>query len=148
MKQQHYHCSLTAHITPKAAFQHITHVSEWWSEHIEGNSEKLNDAFTIHFAFGDSFDIKIVEVVPDKKIMWLVTDCNLTWVKDNKEWKGTKICFEIFTKNNSTHINFTHIGLVPEIECYNGCVNGWNQYIKDSLFKLLTKGKGEPDRKK
>ncbi|MCL6098032.1 MAG: SRPBCC domain-containing protein [Bacteroidetes bacterium] len=148
MKQQNYHCSITANITAKEAFQRITRVSEWWSENIEGNFEKLNDVFTIHFVFGDSFVIKIVELVPDKKIVWLVTDCNLTWIKDKKEWKGTKISFEISTDNNSTQVNFTHIGLVPGIECYNGCVGGWNQYIKESLFKLLTEGKGEPDRKK
>lgn len=148
MKQQNYHCSITANITAKEAFQRITRVSEWWSENIEGNFKKLNDVFTIHFVFGDSFVIKIVELVPDKKIVWLVTDCNLTWIKDKKEWKGTKISFEISTDNNSTHVNFTHIGLVPGIECYNGCVGGWNQYIKESLFKLLTEGKGEPDRKK
>lgn len=148
MRQQNYSSSILANITAKEAYLKINRVSEWWSENIEGESKKLNDIFTIHFAFGDSFEIKIIDTIPDKKIVWLVTDCNLTWVKDSKEWKGTKISFEISTENNSTQINFTHIGLVPEIECYNGCVQGWNQYIKGSLYKLLNEGKGEPDRKK
>jgi hypothetical protein len=38
-----------------------------------------------------------------------------------------------------------HIGLVPEIECYTSCVKGWDQYVKGSLFKLLTEGKGLPN---
>ncbi len=56
--------------------------------------------------------------------------------------------FEITTKGNSTQIDFTHIGLVPEVECYNDCVKGWNQYVKDSLLKLITEGKGQPAKKK
>lgn len=148
MDQQNYTCSITANITAKEVFTGITRVSEWWSENIKGDTQKLNDIFTIQFVFGDSFVIKVVEVIPEKKIVWLVTDCNLTWIKDNKEWKNTKISFEISSENHSTQITFTHIGLVPGIECYDGCVKGWNQYIKESLFKLLTEGKGQPDRKK
>ncbi len=36
------------------------------------------------------------------------------------------------------------IGLSPEVECYEGCVKGWDQYFKGNLFKLLTTGKGQP----
>ena len=147
MTQQNYTCSITANITAQEAFKSITRVSDWWSQNIEGRSEKLTDVFTIQFVFGDSFVIKIIEAVPDKKIMWLVTDCNLTWLKDSKEWKGTKMRFDISTDKHSTKIDFTHIGLVPEIECYNGCSKAWNQYLKESLFKLITEGKGQPDRK-
>lgn len=147
MGQHNYTCSITANISAREALNRVTRVSEWWSENIKGSSEKPGDIFTIHFAFGDSFVIKVVEAVPDKRIQWLVTDCNLTWVKDSKEWKGTRMSFDISPENNSTRITFTHIGLVPEIECYNGCVKGWNQYIKESLLRLLTEGKGKPDRK-
>jgi len=148
MKNQNYTCSIAASVTAQDAFDRITRVSEWWSENIKGSFQNLNDTFTIHFNFGDSFVIKIIELVKNKKITWLVTDCDLTWIKDRKEWKGTKICFDISTENNSTRITFTHIGLVPGIECYDGCVKGWNHYINESLFKLLTEGKGLPDRKK
>jgi hypothetical protein len=56
--------------------------------------------------------------------------------------------FEISTVGDQTKINFTHIGLVPEIECYNMCVKGWDQYFKGSLYKLITEGKGQPQLKK
>lgn len=148
MQEQNYTCGITAPITAQEAFKRINRVSEWWSENIEGSSQNLNDTFTIHFNFGDTFVIKIVELVKDRKVVWLVTDSDLTWIKDKKEWKGTKISFDISTENNSTRVKFTHFGLVPGIECYGGCVKGWDQYIKESLFKLLTEGKGLPDRKK
>ena len=148
MNKKDYNATITANIPAKKAFKYINRVSEWWSENLKGRSENLNDIFTVHFEFGDTFTIKIIEVVTDKKIVWLVTDCDLTWVNDRKEWKSTKMYFEISTENNSANISFTHVGLVPQIECYDGCVKGWDQYIKGSLFKLLTEGKGQPDKKK
>jgi len=148
MEQQNYNCSITANINAEEAFKKITRVSEWWSEDIKGSCEKTNDVFTIRFVFGDSFTVQVIDIILSKKIMWLVTDCNLTWVKDNKEWKGTKISFEISAVDNTALINFTHIGLVPGIECYKGCSKGWDYFIKESLFKLLNEGKGLPDRKK
>lgn len=148
MSKQHYTSSISVNSIAKEVFQRITRVSEWWSENIEGNTKNLNDIFTIRFVFGDSFVMKIVEIVPEKKIVWQVIDCNLTWVKDPQEWKGTHIHFDIAGKKNSVQVTFTHIGLVPEIECYKGCVGGWNQYISESLLQFLTDGKGKPDRKK
>ena len=145
MKKQDYNTIITTDKTAKQAFKSISNVSKWWTENLEGQSQKLDDIFTVRF--GETFVAhKIVEVVPDKKVVWQVTDCYLHWLKDKKEWKGTRMSFEVSTKNNSTQINFTHIGLVPEIECYDGCAKGWNQYVKESLFKLITEGKGLPDK--
>lgn len=146
MKQEDYHCSILADVSLKEAFDNINHVSAWWTENIEGGSEKLNDIFTVHFA--ETFvTFKIIETAPYKKITWLVTDCNLHWLKDKKEWNNTKISWEISAENSSTKIDMTHIGLVPGIECYNDFQKGWNHYIPDSLLKLITAHKGIPERK-
>ena len=92
--------------------------------------------------------MKLIEVVPNKKVVWLVLDNYFNFTKDQSEWIGTKVSFEITEKDGKTQIRFTHIGLVPEVECFNDCVKGWDQYIKDSLLKLITEGKGAPQIKK
>lgn len=147
ISKQDYQSSITTNISAEQAFEIITRVSEWWTSNLEGNSKEPGDVFTVHF--DETFvTFKIVEAIPDKKVVWLVTDCNLHWLKDKKEWEGTKISFEILPKDNSTQINFTHVGLVPGIECFDDCKKGWDHYIRESLFKLITEGKGLPERRK
>ena len=146
MKKQDYTASITVNATAHEAFKNINSVRNWWTEDWEGNAKKMNDEFTVHF--GETFiTLKVVELVPDKKIVWQVTDCYKHWLKDKKEWKGTTISWEIVAGKNETEINFTHLGLVPGIECYKGCAGAWDFYIKESLYKLITEQKGEPELK-
>ena len=147
MKKQNYHCSITANSTANKAVENINRVNAWWTENFEGHSEKLNDIFTVRF--GETFvTFKVMEVIAGKKIVWQVTDCYLHWLKDKKEWNDTQLLWEISTNDNLAQIDFTHFGLAPGIECYDNCVKGWDQYIKGSLLKLITEGKGLPERKK
>ena len=146
MKKQDYTATILVKAAANEAFKSINHVAAWWTENVEGSSEKLNDVLTIHF--GETFvTIKIVESVPDKKVVWNVTDCYLPWLADKQEWTNTRIVFELSAEGDSTSIRFTHIGLEPQVECYDGCVKGWDQYFKGSLAKLINEGKGLPQRK-
>ena len=148
MKKQDYHTSITVNASAHEAFESTNAVSKWWTENLKGSSQKLNDEFTVRFDDVHVSKQKLVEVIPDKKVVWLVTDSKLNFIKDKHEWTNTKISFEIAEKDGKTQIHFTHIGLVPEIECYGACTNAWGQYIKGSLFKLITEGKGTPELKK
>ena len=143
MTNQNYNCNITANITAQQAFNGICKVTEWWSKNIEGKTEKLNDVFTYRPS-NTWVTFEITECIPDKKIVWHITDCFLHFQNDKTEWRNTDVIFEMSTQGDVTQINFTHIGLVPEAECYNGCVKGWDQYIKGSLLNLLTEGKGSP----
>jgi hypothetical protein len=147
MNKKDYSTSITVKATPRHVFESINNVAKWWTDNFEGRSEKLNDEFTVRF-FNDIHvsTQKLIEVTPDKKIVWLVTDCNLTFVEDKQEWINTKISFEISEKDDKTQIRFSHIGLNPDFECFNDCSNAWGQYIQ-SLSNLITSGKGNPTPK-
>lgn len=147
MNTSDFNTTLLVGQTPKEAFDAINNVRAWWTENTEGSSQKNGDEFTVRFGDVHVSTQKIVEIIPDKKIVWLVTDSKLNFLKDKQEWTNTKISFEITNSDNKTRINFTHIGLVPNIECYHNCTKGWDQYINGSLFKLLTEGKGAPGLK-
>jgi hypothetical protein len=146
MEKQDYMSTILVKATTNKAFKNINDVAAWWTENIEGSSEKLNDVFIVHF--GEAFvTMKIVESVPGKKVVWNVTDCYLHWLNDKEEWKNTRIVFDISAEGDLTRIEFTHIGLTPQAECYDSCVKGWDQYIKDSLARLINEGQGLPQKK-
>jgi hypothetical protein len=129
--------------TPNEVFNAINNVREWWTGEpgIEGRTVKLGDEFTYRYKDFHYSKQKITELIPGKKVVWLVTDSKLNFIKDKSEWTGTKISFEIAKKGDKTEVRFTHVGLVPDIECYGDCSNAWNSYINSSLRSFITKDK-------
>ena len=129
--------------TPKQVFDAVNNVAGWWQGDVEGESDKLDDEFTYRMKDLHYSKQKLIEVVADKKIVWLVTDSKLNFLKNKSEWTGTTIIFDISRINNKTQLRFTHKGLVPDIECHGSCSNGWSRLIQESLFSLITTGKGK-----
>jgi hypothetical protein len=80
-------------------------------------------------------------------VVWLVLDNHFNFTEDKSEWKGTEITFEISKKGNQSEIRFTHLGLVPEYECFDICSNAWGSYLNGSLRSLIATGKGKPNQK-
>jgi hypothetical protein len=147
MKNQDFTTTTLVDQTAKEVFNAINNVRGWWSEEIEGSTNKLNDEWTYHYEDVHNCKMKIVEFIPNKKVVWLVTDNYFSFTKDKSEWKGNKIIFEISEKDNKTQLHFSQIGLVPEYECYDICQNAWSTYIQESLRSLISTGKGQPNAK-
>ena len=144
MKTRSFTTTIAVDQTPKEAFAAINNVRGWWTGEpgIEGSTDKLNDEFTYDYKPYHHTKQRITELIPGKKVAWLVIDSEINFVEDKNEWTGTTITFDIEKKDDKTEVRFTHVGLVPGVECYDSCSNGWSSYIKGSLFKLLTEGKG------
>ena len=129
--------------TPKEVFNAINNVSDWWQGEIKGNSKKLNDEFEYRMLDFHYSKQKLVEVVPGEKVVWLVTDSNLSSNNDRQEWNGTKIIFEIKEINGKTQLHFTHMGLVPKFQCYGDCSVAWEMLLQQSLVSFIATGKGK-----
>lgn len=145
MQDQNYSTSFLVDQTPADVFNAVNNVRGWWSEQIEGSTDKLNAEFDYHYKDLHRCKMKIIEFVPGKKVVWLVLDNHFNFTKDKSEWKDTKVSFEISKEGDKTQLAFTHIGLVPAYECYNICADSWGNYIKSSLRSLIETGKGNPN---
>ncbi len=142
--QPDFQYRLTVDASPSEAMQKISQVDQWWAKNFTGEARNLNDTFSVHF--GDTFvNFKISEFTPNKSITWLVTDCNLHWINDKKEWNNTEVIWTLSEKNGKTQIDFMHKGVTPASECYDSCEPGWTHHLQDSLLKLIDEGKGLPE---
>ena len=144
MENKNFTATIEVAKSPQIVFKSITSgVPKWWGgKDLKGNSTKLNDEFIINHPGAHYSNQKLVEVIPNKKIVWLVTESTLHWLqKDKHEWKNTRMIFEIAQNGDKTILHFTHEGLVPKQECYSLCHEGWNTVIKDYLFNYINNGK-------
>ena len=147
MKTSYFTTTIVDDQTPEEVFNAINNVRRWWSENIKGSTDELNGEFDYHYKDVHRCKVKIIELVPAQKVVWLITDNYFSFTKDKSEWKGTRIIFEIYKQGNKTRLSFTHQGLSPQYECYHVCYEAWTRYIHDSLQGLITTGKGQPSPK-
>lgn len=145
MKNQNFITTITVDQTPKEAFNAIKNFRAWWSEEIEGSTDKLNEVFFYHYKDVHLCKLKLIEMVPETKLVYQVLDNQFSFIEDKSEWIDTKLIFIISSEGDKTKIQFTHEGLVPDYECYNVCFDAWTTYIQKSLYNLITTGKGEPN---
>lgn len=146
MQNQDFSLTFIVDQAPNEVFNAVNNVRGWWSMALDGSSEHLNDEFIYRHKEFHYSRHKLVDVVQDTKVVWLVTDSNLTFVQKQDEWNDTRIVFDISEHNGQTKLLITHVGLVPQLQCFEGCSKGWTYYLQNSLLPLITKGKGNPDQ--
>jgi len=128
--------------SPRTVFNAIRNVHQWWSgyysEKLEGDTENLNDEFTFIAGGGEHFSRqRLIEVIPDKRIVWLITESKLNFLEKKNEWTGTRVIFEISRADEKTRFKFTHEGLNPGVECYDSCAPAWTQYLQNRLRPMI-----------
>jgi hypothetical protein len=142
MNDENFTITFTVDQTPEEAFAAINNVRGWWSGEIEGNTDKLGDEFTYRYADVHRSKQQITELIPSRRVVWHVSEGYVNFTQDKSEWTGTDITFDISRMGDKTEVRFTHIGLVPEYECFDSCSNAWGFYINSRLRSLITRRRG------
>lgn len=151
MSNVNFTTSFTVDRTPEEVFAAINDVRGWWEGDIEGSTDTLGDEFTYRHQDVHYSKQKISELIPGAKVVWRIVDARLSFTADPGEWTGTEITFAISELDGQTQVCFTHVGLVPEFECFANCSNAWGYYVNGSLRDLIVTGQARhqvavPDR--
>jgi Activator of Hsp90 ATPase homolog 1-like protein len=139
--------TISVDATPDEAFAAITDVRGWWSHDVEGRTDTVGAEFTFRGEDVHRSRIKVIALVPGRRVVWHVLDTYMSFIEDQMEWKDTLIVFEIST-DRGTQVRFTHEGLLPVLECFDICSNAWGFFINNSLHDLINTGHGQPMQKK
>jgi len=145
VKQQDFAATFTVDQSPEEVFRAINNVRGWWSGAIEGDTDKVGAEFTYRYKDFHRSKQKVTEFIPAKRIVWHVTDADLSSFRNKSEWIGTDIIFEIARKGDRTEVRFTHVGLVPAFQCYGDCSGAWGALVNTNLRNLIVTGKNQPD---
>ncbi len=137
--------SFVVDASPDEVFDAVNNVRGWWSGQIEGETDRLGAEFTYRYEDIHYSHQRIAELAPGQKVVWQVLDAYLNFTADPNEWTGTRISFELARKGERTEVRFSHLGLVPDFECFENCSAAWSFYINDSLRRLITTGRHKPN---
>jgi hypothetical protein len=144
-QKQDFTTDLLVEATPQEAFDAILDVRGWWSEEVEGVTDQVGGEFDYHYQDVHRCTVRVTELVPGEKVAWRILDNYFDFIDDQTEWKDTEVVFEISETDGGTEVHFTHVGLVPQYECYEVCSNAWSGYLSGSLRNLIDTGEGKPN---
>lgn len=121
------------------------HIRDWWTEMFEGSAEEVGNTFTIRFGSQVFKTMRVEELIQNRKVAWRVNDAliDLPDLVNKEEWINTVIVWDIWARSDGADLRVTHIGLTPDVECFELCSNGWNSFLY-SLKNFITSGLGSP----
>lgn len=131
MNDNSFTTTLTVDQTPEDAFAAINDTRSWWSGTIEGPTNVLGGEFSYRYQDKHFSKQRVTELVPGRKVVWTVTDSALQFAERKDEWTGTKLVFDIARKGDKTEVHFTHVGLLPDFDCYSACSKGWTHLLRE-----------------
>lgn len=143
--QRSYSTSYTVEQSPAEVYAAILNVREWWTGEIEGSTDSIGAEFAYRHPPQHYSLQRVVELEPGRRVAWRVVDSHLAFLSEPAEWTGSEITFDIVPTTQGTELRFTHVGLVPNVECFEACSTAWLHYVNGSLHSLITTGAGLPD---
>ncbi|HEY0062847.1 MAG TPA: SRPBCC domain-containing protein [Telluria sp.] len=143
----HFQKSVTMAARPEAVYAALTTIAglrNWWTQDCDGSTAVGG---TIHFRFGACYnDMRVEAAQAAREVRWHCTRAHTIGetITRPDEWVGTEPVFHLHDAGQAgTRVDFEHRGLLPSLECYGICENGWAHFL-GSLQQYLETGEGTP----
>lgn len=143
----HYRQSLVLEADTAAVYAALTTpqgLRGWWTH----DCDVAAAAGGIHrFRFGPNRKaMRIERLDPEREVRWTCVDAHIAAaaITRRDEWIGTELVFRLAQDGERrSRLDFEHVGLVPDFECYGICSDGWRHYL-GSLRRFVETGHGTP----
>ena len=112
--------------TPEKIYEAISTqkgIASWWSVH---NNALPQTGMVYRISFGGDYykEIKITELVPNKKVVWEILEAH-------PEWLNTKVSFEITREKDVAELRFSHSGWNDYTDMFAQCNHHWGVYLEN-----------------
>lgn len=127
--------------TVAALFTTADGVSRWWGP-TEGDATVGGTLVT---RFGEhGVNANRVREVGASRVVWEpIAAPGTTPTGHTQEWLGTTIEIEILPSGAGTELHFRHVGLTPQLDCWDACHDAWT-YFMSSIETCAETGTGTP----
>ena len=143
----HYQHRLVIAAPPAIVYAALTTAAGlrgWWTQDCD-ISQQVGEEH--HFRFGPHYKtMRIERLETEREVRWHGTAAHIAMPQLSRkdEWVGTDIVFRLQAlASGQTRLDFEHIGLLPALECYEMCRQGWQHYL-GSLQQYAETGRGTP----
>jgi uncharacterized protein YndB with AHSA1/START domain len=137
-----YERTISIAATPQKVFATLTNVTEfaaWWAP----ATGSARDGGELRLAFEgipQPLVLHVKSAIPASELAWHVTACDFL-----TDWVGTTVRIKTRPAVGGCDVTFRHDGLTPQLECYDMCRAGWDQYVP-SLRDYVQTGTRHPYR--
>ncbi|MEM1286067.1 MAG: SRPBCC domain-containing protein [Pseudomonadota bacterium] len=149
MTNANYRKNITVASDRETAFDAVTHgVEQWWTRPDKPLRE-IGGRAKFTFPPGKSYwTFELTKTDKPTRVEWRCVDAlHLHEGQPDEirtEWLGTSVVWEISETSQGTTIAIEHVGLTPQLLCYDICEAGWDFFFLESLKQYLDTGKGSP----
>jgi uncharacterized protein YndB with AHSA1/START domain len=143
---RHYQRQIELAAPPTAVYAALATESglrSWWTQTCDV-AEQEGGRST--FRFGPHHKtMRIDRLDPGREVRWHCVDAHIEAPGLRPDsWVGTTIAFQLNPAGTGgTRLAFEHLGLTPEIDCWDLCRAGWDQFLA-SLQAQVERGQGSP----
>ena len=127
--------------TPEKVFDTLTTASEfasWWAP-ATGSAAQAGQLQITFDGIEDPLVLRVRQATRPSAVVWDVGSCPFL-----PDWEGTTPGFRLSRSGKGgCDVEFRHVGLSPQLSCYEMCRAGWDQYLP-SLRDYLQTCTGNP----
>ncbi len=143
----HYRQRIDIQADPATVYAALTTpagLQGWWTRDCEVPTQVGG---RIRLRFGRTHkELRIAGLEPERAVRWRCIQAHIAapQLTRRDEWVGTEIGFRLAPLGSGgTRLDFEHLGLVPALECYGLCDQGWRHFL-ESLRRFAETGHGMP----